>query len=235
MATVLDLELYEVTIAADVLQVPQSTLRWWLEGGTRRGRVYQPVLRPVPTGSAVMTWGEVVEAGYLAGYRKQLRVQLWRLRDLIEVLREELGVAYPLATARPWVGPGRRLLVETADSLDLSPDLRPGFIEPATGQGVLSGIAEQFLASVEFEPPNVADGVAARIRPLGTRAPIVIDPLVRFGVPTVGGVSTHVLAEKVAAGEMIEGLAEAYALEVTDVAAAVSYEKSGWPLRLAAA
>lgn len=96
--SILNRELYDVTVAAEVLRVPPSTLRWWLEGSERGRRRYLPVLRPEPTGSSVMTWGEVVEAGYLAGYRKGLRVRLWRLRELITLLREELGVPYPLAS-----------------------------------------------------------------------------------------------------------------------------------------
>jgi hypothetical protein len=31
--------------AAHLLRVPQSTLHYWLEGGTRRGKQYMPILR----------------------------------------------------------------------------------------------------------------------------------------------------------------------------------------------
>lgn len=233
--SLLDRELYEASVAAHVLRVPESTLRWWLEGGERRGKPYSPVLRPEPTGSTVMTWGEVVEAGYLAGYRRGQRVKLWRLRDFITLLREEFEVPYPLATARPWVGPGRRLLMEAGERANLEPELRPGLIEPTTGQGLLAGIAEKFLARVEFEPPNVPEGIAARIRPMGKDAPIVIDPEVRFGMPNVHGISTTVLAEKVGADEPIEAIAESYGLSKSDVVAALSYEETDWPLLLTAA
>lgn len=234
-ASLLDRELYEVSIAADVLRVPQSTLRWWLEGGERRGKFYPPVLRPEPTGSSVLTWGEVVEAGYLAGYRRKLRVKLWRLRDLVALLREELGTPYPLATARPWVGPGRRLLLEAVERVGLEPDYRPVLVEPTTGQAVLLPIAERFLARVDFEPPEDPEGIATRIRPMGKASSVVIDPDVRFGVPSIGGISTSVLAEKAKAGEPIEALADAYGLDQAAVIAALNYEDTEWPLLLTAA
>jgi uncharacterized protein (DUF433 family) len=233
--SMLDRELYDVTIASEVLRVPPSTLRWWLEGGVRRGRTYMPVLRPEPTGSAVLTWGELVEAGYLAGYRKAHRVRLWRLRDFIGQLREALGVPYPLATARPWVGPGPRLLLEASQVTHLDPELRPALEEASTGQLVMAGIAERFLARVEFEPPGRVEGEAARIRPIGNASPVVIDPTIHFGVATVSGISTSVLAEKVAAGEPVEAMADAYGLRVLDVVAAIDYEKIDWPLLLTAA
>jgi uncharacterized protein (DUF433 family) len=230
----LDRELYEVSVAADVLCVPQSTLRWWLDGGERSGRLYPPVLRAETTGSPVLTWGEVVEAGYLAGYRRALRVKLWRLRDFITTLREELDVKYPLATARPWVGPGRRLLIEAGMHAGLTPELMPALFEPATGQTALLPIAEHFLARVEFEGQGPTAS-AARLRPLGSSSPVVIDPEVRFGVPSIKGVTTSVLAEKVDAGEPIEAIAAAYDLSKKDVIAALSYEDTDWPTVLTAA
>ena len=46
--------------AARLLEVPQGTLHYWLEGGTRRKRDYLPIIRPEPTDSRIVTWGEFV-------------------------------------------------------------------------------------------------------------------------------------------------------------------------------
>jgi hypothetical protein len=77
---VLEREFYPVREAARLLKVPESTLRWWLEGR----RQYPPVLREAATGSAVVTWGEFVEAGYLRAYRKK-DVPLPELRLFIDM------------------------------------------------------------------------------------------------------------------------------------------------------
>jgi hypothetical protein len=58
--------------AARLLRVPQSTLHYWLEGGVRRGKSYQPILRLEPTGTRTISWAEFVEAALLRGYRKHL-------------------------------------------------------------------------------------------------------------------------------------------------------------------
>jgi hypothetical protein len=49
--------------AARLLMLPSSTLRRWLEGFIILGRSYEPVIRPMLTGSDVVTWAEFVEAG----------------------------------------------------------------------------------------------------------------------------------------------------------------------------
>ena len=68
------------------------------------------------------TWAEFVEAGLLRSYRREHDVPLKELRDFIERLREELPVPYPLADRRPYVGSGRRLLVDLQDRSHLDPE-----------------------------------------------------------------------------------------------------------------
>lgn len=121
--TVLDRELYDVPLAAGVLRMPPSTLNWWLEGGQRQGRFYDPVIRPEPTHSKAVTWGELVEARYLLGYRRDLLVSLASLRRFIADVREALNVPYPLAHERPWVGEGRQLLVSVERASELPEEL----------------------------------------------------------------------------------------------------------------
>jgi hypothetical protein len=48
-ASVLDREMFSEAEASRLLRVPQSTLHWWLDGGTYRNRSYRPVIRTDPT------------------------------------------------------------------------------------------------------------------------------------------------------------------------------------------
>lgn len=144
--TVLDRALYTVSEAARLLRMPTSTMRWWLEGRPTEG--YPPVIRPEPTGSNTVTWGEYVEAGYLREYR-QRQVSLQHLRPVIDRLREAFGVPYPLAHFKPFVGPGRRLVLEIEQELGLSADLRM-VVDAGSGQLLLTKPAESFLERVEF-------------------------------------------------------------------------------------
>jgi uncharacterized protein (DUF433 family) len=219
--SVLDRELYDEVLAAHVLRVPQSTLHWWLEGGVRRDRHYEPVLRSTPTGSRSVTWGEFVEARYLREYRKTLGVRLSSLREFIGYLRQDLGVPYPLAHARPWVGPGRHLFVSAQEQAGLPIDLW-ACVEPQTGITLLTHPAESFLERVEFDDDE--DGVVVRLHPAGKESPVVIDPEVRFGSPMVSGIPTEALMEQIRGGDSIEVVASDFSLSLETVVAAISYE-----------
>jgi uncharacterized protein (DUF433 family) len=218
--TLLERELYDEQLAARILRVNPTTLHWWLEGGERGGRLYDPVLRREATGTRTVTWGELVEAWYLREYRRTHNVQLSRLRGFIGYLRDAMGVPYPLATARPWVAPHRRLMIEAQRASDLQPQLWAAY-EPDTGIQMLTHPAELFLARVEFDQ---GDGDVVRVRPVGQDSPIVIDPLVRFGSPTVAGIPTEALAEQVRAGDSVESVADDFSLRLADVISALDYE-----------
>jgi len=219
---VLDTELYTVSEAARLLRVPASTLMWWLEGREAGddGSGYAPVIRVEPTGSTAVTWGEFVEAGYLREYRRRHQVSLQHLRQVIDALRAEFEVPYPLAHFKPFVGPGRKLVLELERQLDIPPRLR--MVAVVDGQQMLTPAAESFLAQVEFaeDDPHWAE----RLYPAGKGSPVVIDPAFNFGSPTVDGISTEVLAEMVEAGEPLEDVARDYGLAPERLRYALAYE-----------
>lgn len=219
--TLLDREVYDERLAAEVLGIAQPTLHYWLEGGNQRGKRYEPVLRAEPTGSKAVTWGEFVEARYLREYRRTLGASLSNIREFIQYLRRELNVSYPLARARPWVGPDRHLFVVAQDEAGLPSELWAA-IEPHTGVTMLLPPAEAFLVRVEFD--NDESGIVVRLRPDGPESPVVIDPEVRFGSPAVHGIPTDALAEQVRAGDSIESIVQDFDLELDDVIAALRYE-----------
>lgn len=206
---------YSVAEAARLLRVSPATLRWWLEGR----EPYQPVIRPEPSESGDVTWGEFVEARFLRAYRKRRSLQ--RLRPVIARLREEFDVLYPLATCQPFVGPGLELTLRTQQAENLPDDLAIVY-EIGSGQLVLTPVASQFIERVHFaeEDPRWA----LRILPQGKDSPVVIDPEYSFGAPTVRGIRTEALAELVDAGEPVEEVADDFSLSVADVKAAVTFE-----------
>jgi uncharacterized protein (DUF433 family) len=220
--TTLHREIYALPQAARLLQVPSATLQWWLEGGARQGHDYPPVLRVEPTGSKMVTWGEFVEAGYLREYRRTHRVPLHHLRRFIELLRERQGVPYPLAHYRPFVGEGRKLVLELQKEAGLPADL--WLVVPVSDQIVLLPSAETFLSKVVFSDDDEA--WAERIHPNGKASPVVLDPEYSFGEPTVRGIRTEPLAELVEAGEPMDAVATQFGIGLADLKAALSYEFS---------
>jgi uncharacterized protein (DUF433 family) len=143
------------------------------------------------------------------------------LRAFIEHLRDELGVPYPLAHARPWVGPGQRLFISAQERAGLPPELW-ACVEPQTGVMLLLPPAASFLERVEFEAEKT--GVVVRLRPSGPDSTVVIDPEVRFGSPTVRGIPTETIAEQVAAGDSVESVTQDFGLDLSAVIDALRYE-----------
>lgn len=216
----LEREMFAEAEAARLLKLSQSTLHWWLEGGVRARRRYKPVIRVEPTGSRMVTWGEFVEAGLLRQYRRVHKVPLRELRVVIDIIRNELGSAYPLADVRPFVGPGRRLLLESQARAGLEAEF--WLVAVADGQPVLTPPAETFFERVDWD-----HDLAAAWRPHDDPAsPVRMEPDVRFGLPAVGGIRTEILWEHLHADESFDEVAEQFDLPVDDVRWAHAYETS---------
>lgn len=98
---ILDRPIYGVAQAAGLLRLSAERTRAWLDGYSRNGVLYPPVVRPEPSGSDIVTWGEFVELGYLREYRRDVALQ--RIRPVLARLREFYDSPYPLATHKPWI------------------------------------------------------------------------------------------------------------------------------------
>lgn len=217
MSTVLDREMYTETAAARLLRVAPATLHYWLEGGQRGDKTYQPVIRETATGNRRVTWAEFIEAGLLREYRKSHHVPMLELRNFISSLRDRVGVPYPLAHAQPFVD-GRRLVWQAQQDSHLEADF--ALVAEVTGQYLLLAPAQSFYDRVTWH-----DDIATRWRPDEyADSPVVIDPSVRFGSPTVRGIKTETLWEQSQGGEDEHDLAELYGLTVTEVRRALAYE-----------
>lgn len=213
----MDREMYTEAAAARLLRVAPATLHYWLEGRTRGTKVYKPVIREEATGSNRVSWAEFVEAGLLRQYRRAHNVPMLELRSFIESLRQRLGVPYPLAHARPYVS-GHKLVVEAQAEVGI--DAEFALVAEVGGQYILTPPAQEFFERVTWD-----GDVAARWRPdERAESPVVIDPDVRFGAPSVGGISTAILREQDLAGEDEGDLAETFGLTLAQVRWALSFE-----------
>lgn len=217
--TLLNREMYTEAGAARLLRVAQPTLHYWLEGRATAGKTYKPVIRMEPTGGRTVTWAEFVEAGLLREYRRKHNVPMAELRAFVDRLREQLGVAYPLAHARPYVS-DRRLVLQAQTEANLSPDF--ALVAEVSGQYILTPASQEFFDRVTWD-----GDVAARWRPdANSNSPVVIDPDVRSGRPSVGGISTEILFEQSESGESEQDLADTFGLTIGQVRSALGYELS---------
>jgi uncharacterized protein (DUF433 family)/transposase len=216
--TLLERELYTEREAARLLGVSQSTLHYWLDGSNRDGRDYSPILRATPT-NGLVTWGEFVEAALLREYRRTHGVPMAQLRGFIEMLRQKFGVPHPLAHARPLVS-GRDLVIAAQEETNLDANLC--LVAVANGQLILTSLGSEFSQRVTWE-----GDIAASWRPHDDPGSLVrIDPQMRFGRPSVGGISTEVLCEHDISGSDPDEIAATFGLSPAQVAWALAFEST---------
>jgi uncharacterized protein (DUF433 family) len=219
MASVLDREMFTEAEAARLLGVAQSTLHYWLEGRTSRGKEHKPVLRTEPLGKRVVTWAEFVEAGLLRQYRRHHHVPMVELRAFIDRMRDELGVPYPLADRRPYAM-NRALVLEAQGVAGLDPEFH--LVAEISGQLVLTAPSEKFWERVEWEDNHPTAWAATA----DEASPVRIRPDTRFGRPAVNGISTAAIWELEDSGEDVADIADTYGLAEADVRWALAYEQS---------
>ena len=215
-----DLLRYSLSEAARFLRVHPSKLRWWLEGGKRGGKVYPPVLREEPTGSPELTWYEFIEAGLLREYRRHINLR--RLRPLVSALREEFQVLNPLATIQPFVGPGRTLVRNLQNQLDIPEEL---WMVIGSGQLALTKESDAFFKRVRFHGPT---GAAEMYIVMPAEEPVILDPRKSFGVPTVNGIRSETLSELALAGDPYDMIIDIYSdfgVTESDIDTAVAFER----------
>jgi uncharacterized protein (DUF433 family) len=214
--SLLDRAIYSYADVDRLVGLHSGTGRRWLEGYERAGRIYHPVLRPEPTGSDAVTWGEMVEARLLAEFRNR-EVPVQRMRPAIVQLRKEFG-PYPLAHAHPLLDvEGRELVRLVQDQVGLERALQ--LVVVRNGQLVLADVAERFRSAVEYD-----EGVAGRFKPDLRTPDVVMDPRRAFGQPAVRNVRTDSLAEDYRAGTSREDLADLYDLTPEQLDAAIRFD-----------
>lgn len=218
--TVLERDVFTEAAAARLLDLPQNTLHYWLEGGTVAGRAYKPVIRlDARGGRPPVTWAEFVEAGLLREYRRHRRVPMAELRAFIDRLRDEFGVPYPLADRRPYVS-GRDLVIKAQDNAGL--DAEFCLVAVVRGQQLLLPPSQTFLERVTWDGDEPAGW-----RPHADPAsPVRVFPDRRGGRPSVGGISTEVLWENTEAGADVDEVADMFNVTPDDVRWAMAYETS---------
>ena len=218
--TIVDLlerPVYGVKQVDRILGLHAGTALRWIDGYSRGGREYPPVVRSSRTGDELITWGEFVETRLLAEYRDQ-GIPIVRLREVVERLRTELNTKYPLAIQQPYVL-GRELVAEVQVAVDLEPQLQ--LVVLRTDQYVLTEKAERFYRSVRWDDKT---GTATSFSPRDTSPSVSIDPEISFGEPSVSAVRTETLAEEFRAGTSLDRLADLYELPTRQVEDALRFE-----------
>lgn len=138
------------------------------------------------------------------------------LRRFLELLRDRTGVPYPLAQQRLLVS-GQELVFEAQVDAGLDPHW--WLVDE---QLVLTYPAGRFMERVVREG-DVAVGWRPAADPAST---VVVRPDVRFGRPSVGGVSTLSLFDYAEEGASWDEIADEFGLSASDVRWALAFESA---------
>ena len=222
-ADIRDAPAYTFLAAARCLGMPQATLRYWVRGRisqTVEGRfVSEPLIRAPAGVGNLISFNNLVEAHVLRALRTRKRIRMTAVRAAIDYAERELGIVRLLLSDELRTAGRDIFLDRLSDLITLS----------RSGQLAMRQMLAVYLRRVDRDD----DALPHRFYPLRPawsedRKPVVIDPRVSFGRPTVAGsgVSTAALVDRLDAGETIEGLADDYRMDVSQVRDAVFYERA---------
>jgi len=215
---------YPVADAARYLQIPVSTLHYWVVGGTypaggERKRSRSIIRRPNPHDPR-LSFANLVEGHVLMALRRQHDVPMRAIRDALRYSEHRLGIPRLLLSEELRAAAGGVFLDKLGSLIDLGRD----------GQQALREVLGAYLERVS----RGVSGLPERLYPI-TRTDfaaspkvIVIDPSIAFGKPVIASkaIQTHVVADRFAAGESVSDIASDYDLEVSDVEEAIRYARA---------
>ncbi len=216
---------YSIPEAAHYLQMPPSTLRWWVKGWTYRteaGERFSPPLLALPTlpdrGPLVLSFVNIVEAHVLDALRRGHRLAMSKVREALSYLEAHFPAPHPLANQKFETDGVDLFLDKYGQLINLSQD----------GQLAMRDVLQVYLTRIERDAAGapVKLYLFTRARQADEPKVVVIDPYVSFGRPVlVGtGIPTAVIAERYKAGESIEALAEDYERPPRDIEEAIRCE-----------
>lgn len=208
--------LYSQAEAARYVDMPPSTLRHWVNQGSKRHE--HPMVTRLPASGArqpTVPFIGLAEAMFLSALRRA-GVPMQQIRPALTMVEERMGVAHALASRRLFaVGP--QLLWEVAAEGELGADQRRALIVLRDGQYVFREVIDRYLRRIEYAD----DDYAARLRLPGYEvADLLADPEINFGLPYFSKTGTPIYAvlSRLRAGEPLTEVADDFELPEDQVA-----------------
>ena len=203
---------YMVSEAARYAKVSSQTVADWHRVGGRKA-----VTLSLRDKRASLSYMQLIEVAVVAAFR-EAGLPLDRIRIAREYVHKTLQSEHPFAEFR-FKKEGRRLLLDYEQVEGKSG--RGKFLD-ATQGGQL--VWEQFVSPRLQEFVYEDGGVAIRWRVAGPKSPVVIDPQISFGAPTVDGIPTWVIKGRWESGESIPDIASDFGIKRNDIRKALTFE-----------
>lgn len=197
---------YQVGEAARYAQVSAQTVVAWHKAEDRR-------ILSEKQDRERLSYLQLIELAVVAAFRKA-KIPLPEIRAARDYMKREMKCQHPFAEFR-FKRYGKSLFTEFEES-----GRRKLLKVTQAGQLTWQEIVGPVLQEFEYEH----EGVAIRWHVAGPSSPIIIDPRLSFGAPTVRGVPTWILKGRFDAGESDSMIAEDFGVDVSAVREALKFE-----------
>jgi uncharacterized protein (DUF433 family) len=197
---------YQVAEAANYAQIsPQTVVAWHkIEAALLKQRDER----------AALNYMQLIEVAVVAAFRKA-GVSMKRIRAARAYAAHSLKSEYPFAEYS-FKENGKHLFLDSGQI-----DVKAGTVLQADQEGQLAW--ESVIGRLrEFEYEK--QGIVLKWHVAGPSSPIIIDPRISFGTPTVKGTPTWVIRGRWDAGESDTDIAEDFGIKKEEVREALKFE-----------
>jgi uncharacterized protein (DUF433 family) len=218
--------------AARRLHVSTPRLRRWVDGYTywydhRGSRTTRRSRPPIVTRdltvidrAIALSFVELIELRIVKALVDH-DMSLQAVRRVAEVAAAYFQTEHPLASKRLYTDGKKAFAAMHGDERDV-----PDLVELSrhhVEQVIAGPVFQPFLAEIDFNPTTA---LAERWWPLGKNAPIVLDPAIGFGAPTIAGtaIRTSTIARMAQEGGTRQ-TAEAFQVDLVQIEAAWEFEQ----------
>lgn len=202
---------YSIADAARYARAKPQTVSYWHNSYARVG----PVL-PGKARGAPLSYLQLVEVAFVATFRS-LGVSIQRIHHARDYLAQTFQTEHPFAELRLKTE-GKHVLLDLRD-VERDAEIGRLIVADAAGQIAWRDVIADRFAEFIYE-----GDLAIRWHVRGPDSPVVIDPRVSFGAPTIRGVPTWVIKGRAQAGEPIEDIEEDFGLDRDEVIQALEFE-----------
>ena len=201
--------LYTVPEAAHLARVSPNTVRNWLYGMERQEALFKAPPAPM------VSFLQLIEIVVAAKFRKSERASLSRVRRAYANAKQYLQLEHPFAYEQLEVVGGHIVRILHTEATMAS---YQAMDEPT--QWTLPGVVADVKQQIRYEHE-----LAAQWFPVGKEVPIVIDPRITSGRPTIQGrrVTVQIIHKRFLAGQNIDFIAQDFDIGNNVVEDAVRY------------
>ncbi len=205
----LTLPAYQIGEAARYAQISPQTVAAW-------HKIEKPTLSTKDE-RAALSYMQLIEVAVVAAFRKA-RISLQRIRNARDYVSTQLHKEFPFAEYR-FKTEGKHLLIDY-QQVEGRRGKGKHLVADQAGQLEWEDIIGPLLKEFEYED----DGIVISWRVAGPSSPVIIDPRISFGTPTIRGTPTWVIKGRWNAGESDSDIAEDFGIGKDDVREALKFE-----------